>query len=101
MFPTALALMLVFISTLPFYQNNQVYAYMSIDINPSIELGVNKNYQVIELIPYNEDGKKIVNKLHDWKKKDVHDVASEIMDEIKSQGYMKKNHEVAAIDSLC
>src|SRR3954451_10914450 len=91
---TALAVMLVFISIIPFYQNNQVYAYMSIDINPSIELGVNKNYEVVEIIPYNEDGKKIVNQLGGWKKKDVHDVAREIVHEIKTQGYVKNNHEV-------
>ena len=91
---TALAAMLVFLSIIPFYENNQVYAYMSIDINPSIELGVNKNYEVIELIPYNEDGKKVINQLDNWKQKDVHDVAREIIHEIKTQGYMKKNHEV-------
>lgn len=91
---TVLAVMLAFISIIPFYQNNQVYAYMTIDINPSIELGVNKDYEVIELIPYNEDGKKIVSQLDDWKKKSVHDVASEIIHEIKNQGYMKDNHEV-------
>ena len=90
---TALALMLLMISILPFKQNNQVYAYLSIDINPSLELGVNKNCQVIELIPYNEDGEKIVSLLHDWKKKDIEDVTSEIMDVIQSQGYLKENHE--------
>ena len=82
------------ISILPFKQNNHVYAYLSIDINPSLELGVNKNCQVIELIPYNEDGEKIVSLLHDWEKKDIEDVTSEIMDVIQSQGYLKENHEV-------
>ncbi len=91
---TALALMLLMISILPFKQNNHVYAYLSIDINPSLELGVNKNCQVIELIPYNEDGEKIVSLLHDWEKKDIEDVTSEIMDVIQSQGYLKENHEV-------
>jgi hypothetical protein len=91
---TALALMLLMISILPFKQNDHVYAYLSIDVNPSLELGVNKNCQVIELIPYNEDGEKIVSLLHDWKKKDIEDVTSEIMDVIQSQGYLKENHEV-------
>src|SRR3954447_20496221 len=91
---TACAFVLVFISIIPVYQNNQVYAYMSIDINPSIELGVNKNYEVVEIIPYNEDGKKIVNQLGVWNKKDVHNVAREIIHEIKTQGYVKNNHEV-------
>ncbi|MCQ6277350.1 anti-sigma factor domain-containing protein [Bacillus sp. V3B] len=91
---TALAFVLMFISIIPFYQNNQVYAYLSIDINPSLELGINKNYEVVELIPYNEDGKKIVNQLDGWKKKDVSDVTSEIIHEMKDQGYMESNDEV-------
>ena len=90
---TAFALMLLIISILPFKQNNEVYAYLSIDINPSLELGINEDCQVIELIPYNEDGEKIVSLLHDWKKKDIGDVTSEIMDVIQSQGYLKENHE--------
>ena len=90
---TAFALMLLIISILPFKQNSQVYAYLSIDINPSLELGVNKDCQVIELIPYNEDGEKIVGLLHDWKKKDIQNVTSEIMDVMQSQGYLEKNHK--------
>ena len=86
--------LLLLVSVIPFYQNNQVYAYMSIDINPSIELGLNKHYQVVELIPYNDDGKKIVNQLRGWKKKEIDEVTDNILNEIKSQGFLKKNHEI-------
>ena len=91
---TACAFVLVFISIIPVYQANQVYAYMSIDVNPSIELGMNENLKVVELIPYNKDGEKIVNMLSNWKRKDIDEVILAIMNEINKQGYTKKNHEV-------
>ncbi len=93
-FAAALIFMLVSVTLLPFFGNNKVYAYMSIDINPSIELGVNKKFQVVEILPYNEDGKEIVNQLHDWKKKDIHELTNEIFQEIKARGYTKNNHEI-------
>lgn len=91
---TACAFVLVFISIIPVYQANQVYAYMSIDVNPSIELGMNENLKVVELIPYNKDGEKIVHMLSNWKRKDIDEVILAIMNEINKQGYTKKNHDV-------
>ena len=91
---TACAFVLIFISIIPVYQSTQVYAYMSIDINPSIELGMNENLKVVELIPYNKDGEKIVHMLSNWKRKDIDEVTMEILTEINKQGFTKKNHEV-------
>ncbi|MEK3855383.1 anti-sigma factor domain-containing protein [Cytobacillus sp. FSL H8-0458] len=90
----AFAMMLAIVSFLPFLQNDQVYAYMSIDVNPSIELGVNQEYQVVELIPYNEEGKLIIQNIKNWKKNSIHEVADKILFQIKKQGYFKENNEV-------
>lgn len=54
---------------LAFNQNEKVYAYMSIDINPSLELGVNENLKVVELTPYNKEGRAIIEEIHGWKKR--------------------------------
>ncbi len=91
---TAFALMLAIVSFLPFLQNDEVYAYMSIDVNPSIELGVNQEYQVVELIPYNEEGKLIIQNIKNWKKNSIHEVADKILLQIKKQGYLKENNEI-------
>lgn len=93
-FAAALLMMLVIASFLPFYGKNEVYAYMSIDVNPSIELGVNEEFQVVEIFPYNKDGQKIIANIHNWKKKKVHVLANEILQEIKEQGYMKNSQEI-------
>lgn len=90
----AFALMLAIVSFLPFLQNDEVYAYMSIDVNPSIELGVNQEYQVVELIPYNEEGKLIIQNIKNWKKNSIHEVADKILLQIKKQGYLKENNEI-------
>ncbi len=90
----AFALMLAIVSFLPFLQNDEVYAYMSIDVNPSIELGVNQKYQVVELVPYNEEGEFIIQNIKDWKKNSIHEVADKILLQIKKQGYFKENKEV-------
>ena len=92
--PSAAALMLALFFFIPFYQNNQVYAYLSIDINPSIELGINKKYEVIELKSYNADGEKIINQIHDWKHKEIDNVVEHLVGEIKKQGYMKNKQKV-------
>lgn len=57
-FSAAVAILLFSIFFFPYYQSNQVYAYMSIDINPSLELAVNQDFEVLDIIPYNNDGKK-------------------------------------------
>ncbi|MBY0120950.1 anti-sigma factor domain-containing protein [Bacillus sp. S/N-304-OC-R1] len=74
--------------------NNEVYAYMSIDTIPSIELGVNDKFQVIEISPYNEEGKEIVKQIPNWKNKSVKEVTAQIIRQIKNQGYTKDNYEI-------
>ncbi|WP_462409056.1 anti-sigma factor domain-containing protein [Neobacillus sp. Marseille-QA0830] len=81
-------------SAFPVYQSNKAYAYMSIDVNPSIEIGVNKKMQVIEVTGFNKEGKKVVSRLMDWKKRDVSVVTGKIIDEIKAEGYLENKKEI-------
>jgi len=90
-----MAALFIFIgSFIPLYQNNNAYAYMSIDANPSIELAVNKKMQVVELAGFNEEGKKIISKLNDWKKKDVSELTKSILVEMKNAGFITNNEHV-------
>jgi hypothetical protein len=88
------ALFIFFGSFFPMYQNNKAYAYMSIDVNPSIELGINKKMQVVELTGYNKEGKQIISQLSKWKKKDVSKVAQTILAEMKEEGFFKSQESV-------
>ena len=92
------ALVAVFVimlgSLFPMYQSNKAYAYMSIDVNPSIELVVNKKMQVVEVTGFNTDGKKIVSHLTRWKKKNVSDLVQIILVEMNKEGYLSTNDRV-------
>ncbi|WP_053365985.1 anti-sigma factor domain-containing protein [Bacillus sp. FJAT-27245] len=90
----AAALIIMASAIFPLGSGNQVYAYMSIDVNPSIELGVNEKMQVLRMNGYNKEGKKIVSGLKDWKKEDVSEVAEKILSEIGRQGYFATTNKV-------
>ena len=91
----AAAVLIILLGSLfPLHQNNQAYAYMSIDAKPSIELAINKKMQVVKLTPYNKDGKKITAKIGVWEKKDIEAISQTIIKEMKKQGYLKKNQTV-------
>ncbi|WLR53723.1 anti-sigma factor domain-containing protein [Mesobacillus subterraneus] len=86
--------MLAMTALVPAYQNGQVYAYMSIDVNPSIELAVNDDLKVLRMKGYNPEGEEIIAELKDWKKKDAALVAEMIIEEIKDEGFFKQKNDV-------
>jgi hypothetical protein len=88
------ALMMVMTAFIPVYQSGQVYAYMSIDVNPSIELAVSDELKVLRLTGYNPEGKEIIEELDGWKKKDAAMVAEMIIDKIEDKGFFKQEHNI-------
>jgi hypothetical protein len=87
------AIILAF-SLYPKYASNQVYAYVSVDVNPSIELGINKDMKVISMEAYNEEGEDIINQLKNWEKQDITNVSSQIFDVFRQKGFLSENSEV-------
>ncbi|MEH7306126.1 anti-sigma factor domain-containing protein [Neobacillus drentensis] len=88
------AFVILFSSFFTMYQNNKAYAYMSIDVNPSIELGVNKKMQVVGITGNNKVGKKFVSNLNNWKKENVSKVVQTILVELNKEGYLNSNEQV-------
>ncbi|MGZ4160586.1 MAG: anti-sigma factor domain-containing protein, partial [Neobacillus sp.] len=87
---SVLAVLIILLgSFIPMYQNDKAYAYMSIDGDPSIELGVNKKMQVVEITGFNKEGKNVISQISDWKKKDVSQLTKTILTEMKNEGYLK------------
>jgi len=64
-----------------------VVAYMSMDINPSVELGVDGNEKVRELRALNEDGEIIIKGLN-YKGVNVETVAASILERAKGSHYL-------------
>lgn len=90
----AAVLIIALVSFIPFSNHNQVYAYMSIDVNPSIELGVNDQLEVVELTGYNESGKQVIKTIRNWEEQSLNDVMEQIITVIKDQGYLDKEKDV-------
>lgn len=70
-------------------------AYIDIDVNPSIELTVNRLDRVIGVYAYNEDGKTILNSLN-LKHKKYSEAVSAIISEMEQEGYLVNNGLISA-----
>ncbi|MGD6857521.1 anti-sigma-I factor RsgI family protein [Bacillus infantis] len=90
----ALACLLVLSLVLPFNNSSEVYAYMTIDVNPSIELGVDKELSVVELQSYNQEGRKLLSLMEDWKGKSAGYVTRKILSLAQQQGYLREHEEM-------
>ncbi|KYD31688.1 anti-sigma-I factor RsgI family protein [Parageobacillus toebii] len=88
------AAVVLLVTTLFHFPSNEVYAYMSIDINPSIEVGVDEQLKVLKLKAYNEEGKRIVSQLSHWKKKEFVDITMEIIELSMQKGYLQEGGQV-------
>jgi hypothetical protein len=74
--------------------SNKVYAYLSIDINPSVEIAVNKDLKVVKIKGYNQEGKMIVTRLSDWQGEPFIDIAKKIIELSIKNGYLQEGEEV-------
>jgi hypothetical protein len=87
-------LLICLASIIPVYQSNKAYAYMSIDADTSIEMGLNKNMQVVELKGFNKEADEIISQLEDWEKKDAAELTSLILGVLKDEGHIVKEQQV-------
>ena len=71
------------------YAKNPV-AYVSVDINPSVELGVNAFDTVVSVEAYNEDGEKILEGT-DLVSTDIEDAVSTVITNAISEGYITQD----------
>lgn len=91
---SSFAAILLFLSFIPMYVNNEVYAYMSIDINPSFEVGLDKDLTVVSLEAMNADGEKILSDFPDWKDKHIDFITETIINKSHTNGYLDEGKQV-------
>jgi hypothetical protein len=65
-------------------------AYVSMDINPSVELGVNAFDKVVSVEAYNDDGKKIIEGT-DLRNYHIDNAISTLVSHAISEGYIKED----------
>jgi len=88
------AVILLLLSFIPLAFQNKVYAYMSIDINPSFEIGLDHKLNVISIEALNDDGTTILNTIDDWKQQHVDVVTELILEKSRERGYLETGEEV-------
>ncbi|RPF50128.1 anti-sigma factor domain-containing protein [Aquisalibacillus elongatus] len=96
-YKTAAVALIAFLLIFPFYSwhdNQQVHAYVNIDINPSVELSVNDDYEVIDLVGLNDDGEKLASQLENWENQKVNNVSENVLDLSEQLGYIQDDHQV-------
>ncbi|NNG66559.1 anti-sigma factor domain-containing protein [Caldanaerobacter subterraneus] len=71
----------------------EVYAYVYIEINPSIKAAVDKNGKVISAISMNEEAKKILEKIP-YKGLDISTFIVKTVEESEKMGFLRKDGEV-------
>ncbi|MGG0185752.1 anti-sigma-I factor RsgI family protein [Bacillus rhizoplanae] len=69
-------------------------AYVSVDINPSLEASVTKDLRVIELRACNDDGKRILKEMKRWKNEPLQDVVRTIVKQSQEDGYLTNDKQV-------
>lgn len=79
---------------IPFSSRDEVYAYMSIDINPSFEVGLDENLRVISLEALNDEAKKLLESIPDWKNSTLDSITEKIIENSKNSGYLKDGKQV-------
>ena len=94
------AVFLVFFVGLPGYfglntGSQEVAAYISVDINPSIELGINTQNNVVTITALNDDGDQLISAIKDKiLKKDLTVAMDILLNESTSRGYLKEDNKV-------
>lgn len=80
-------------------KQSPVVAYLTIDVNPSIELGIDKEEHVVELRPINVDGADVAKGLK-FKGLPLPEVTEAIMDRISAGPYLNSGEGDVVIASV-
>ncbi|WP_460267554.1 anti-sigma factor domain-containing protein [Bacillus luti] len=86
-----------FLCVLLFFHNQpeeKVFAYVSVDINPSLEVSVTKDLRVIDLRACNDDGRRILKELKRWENKNLQDVIRTIIKQSQEDKYLTNDKQV-------
>lgn len=76
-------------------QQEKVMAYVSVDINPSVEVSVDSKLRALHIEAYNTEGKQIVKGIKNWKKQPLSHVVEQVINQCQLDGYLTKGKQVA------
>jgi len=98
-FVMVLSLVLMFINGNT--ARKDIYAYVSVDINPSIELSIDYNNKIAEAMALNQDATTVLQEL-ELKGKTVAEALEEVVQKSKEYGFIAKEKEnIVLISAAC
>ncbi|MCZ8512643.1 anti-sigma factor domain-containing protein [Paenibacillus filicis] len=77
----------------------EVVAYVSMDINPSVEMGIDTKENVLELRGLNDDGVQLIEAL-DYKNKPIDQVTSKLLDKAEQKALAKGEGEIVIASTV-
>ncbi len=80
-------------------QYNPVDSVIYIDVNPSIQVSIDKNEKVIDLITLKSEDKDLIANI-DYKDKDLYWVAEQLLDVLIAEGYIDTLHHTMLVSVL-
>ncbi|MBN8209947.1 anti-sigma factor domain-containing protein [Bacillus sp. NTK071] len=96
---TALLLLVVLVTgIIPVTQNNAVAAYISFDINPSIEVGVNSDLEVVQYQAWNSDGEGL-NLNKETKNMPLSEFTGLLVSRLDKDGYLSDGGKLLIVAS--
>lgn len=81
-------------------QNKAVAAYISFDINPSFEAGVDQHLHVLELRPMNQDGTKVIQQIKNYKNMPLDQFTKKVSTVLDQEGYYKQNPNIVVSTTM-
>ncbi len=96
----ALAIILLFFQILSPISGPGAYAYVGMNMDPSLELKINEDMQVLDIFAFNQQGKMVLEEMDDWKDRDIEYVTDLIFETCIELGYLKTKEEVLITTTL-
>lgn len=90
----SIALLLTLFPAYFWHEDNKAFAFVNVDINPSVELKVNDDMKVLSMNPLNKEAEEMVASMKAWEKKPVSEIALDMITFSKDKGYMNSEQEV-------
>lgn len=76
--------------------DRRVFATISIDVNPSLEIKINRNERVIEVVPLNEDAKKVTGDM-DFSGASLELTVNALIGSMYRHGYLGGEHNAVLV----
>lgn len=99
----ATSVLILFVAVLYFYPfgaDQEAIAFVSVDINPSIEIGVDDELKAISLIGLNAEGEQLIHHLDRWRHLALSEVTFLVIQQAKEEGYLQDRQEVLVVTSF-